>query len=63
MTYNVYVKLNGYCLYVGEYERSTGHLTLSTTRGSAGRFDSNEMRDIEWFINEELGLDTGWDRL
>lgn len=63
MMYNVYVDLNGYRLYVGGYDRSAGHLTFSTTKGDAGKFDSNEMRDIEWFINEQLGLDTGWDRL
>jgi hypothetical protein len=63
MMYNAYVELNGHRLYAGECERSAGHLTFSITRGDAGKFDSHEMRDIEWFINEELGLDTGRDRL
>lgn len=49
-------------LYVKEFDRDTELLELSTDVHAAGEFDSEEMMDLEKYIERALGVEIDWIR-
>ncbi len=49
-------------LYVKEFDRYTESLELSTDMHAAGEFDSDELMDLEKYIERALGVEIDWIR-
>lgn len=49
-------------LYVKEFDAGTEWLELSTDPYAAGEFDSEELMDLEKYIDRALGVETDWTR-
>ncbi len=49
-------------LYVKEFDRYTESLELSTDVHAAGEFNSEEMMDLERYIERALGVEIDWIR-
>lgn len=60
--YKVSVKPAQITLYVKEFDRCTESLELSTDMHAAGEFDSEEMMDLEKYIERALGVEIDWIR-
>nr|DAJ83789.1 MAG TPA: Protein of unknown function (DUF1493) [Caudoviricetes sp.] len=58
--YKVSVRPAQITLYVKEFDRYTESLELSTDMHAAGEFDSEEMMDLEKYIERALGVEIDW---
>ena len=58
--YKVSVRPVQITLYVKEFNRCTESLELSTDMRAAGEFDSEEMMDLEKYIERVLGVEIDW---
>lgn len=60
--YKVSVRPNQITLYVKEFDRYTERFELSTDPYTAGEFDSEELMDLEKYIDRALGVEIDWIR-
>lgn len=60
--YKVSVRPRQITLYVKEFDYATESLELSTDVHAAGEFDSEEMMDLERYIERALGVEIDWTR-
>ena len=60
--YKVSVRPNQVTLYVKEFDRDTEWLELSTDPFAASEFDSEELMDLEKYIDRALGVEIDWIR-
>lgn len=60
--YKVSVRPAQITLYVKEFDRYTESLELSTDMYAAGEFNSEELMDLERYIERALGVEIDWIR-
>lgn len=60
--YKVSVRPAQITLYVKEFDRYTESLELSTDMHAAGEFNSEELMDLERYIDRALGAEIDWTR-
>lgn len=60
--YKVSVRPKQITLYVKEFDRDTEWLELSTDPFAASEFDSEELMDLEKYIDRALGVEIDWIR-
>ena len=60
--YKVSVRPVQITLYVKEFDRDTEWLELSTDPFAASEFDSEELMDLEKYIDRALGVEIDWIR-
>lgn len=60
--YKVSVRPAQITLYVKEFDHCTESLELSTDMHAACEFDSEEMMDLEKYIERALGVEIDWTR-
>lgn len=60
--YKVSVRPAQVTLYVKEFDRYTESLELSTDIHAAGEFDSEQLMDLEKYIDRALGVEIDWTR-
>lgn len=60
--YKVSVRPKQITLYIKEFDRGTERLELSTDPYAAGEFNSEELTDLEKYIDRALGVEVDWIR-
>ena len=60
--YKVSVRPAQITLYVKEFDRYAESLELSTDVHAAGEFNSEELMDLEKYIDRALGVEIDWIR-
>jgi hypothetical protein len=60
--YKVSVRPKQITLYVKEFDYATEWLELSTDPFAASEFDSEELMDLEKYIERALGVEIDWMR-
>jgi len=60
--YKVSVRPKQITLYVKEFDRYAESLELSTDMHAAGEFNSEDMMDLERYIERALGVEIDWIR-
>lgn len=60
--YKVSVRPKQITLYVKEFDHATKRLELSTDPYTAGEFNSEEMMDLERYVDRALGVKIDWIR-
>lgn len=60
--YKVSIRLAQAALYVKEFDYSIGWLELSTDSHAAESFNSEELMDLERYIDRALGVEIDWVR-
>lgn len=60
--YKVSVRPAQITLYVKEFDRYTESLELSTDMHAAGEFNSEELMDLERYIDRALDVEIDWIR-